>query len=179
MKSYLTIEGASRECVILDAENYGSFFIGFLYWDHYIIKNLTCINGSTLRNGIEFNSQQDNIGGKEISLENITIKNSWSLQDMIRLSSYKQVKISGLVVTDCQTNTGLMIDAFEYARVENTISMNNRPTYYDWMHDYCEGIGLVVYEQYPQFSKVEVVNCLIANNRNDCTFWGPGVAGWR
>ncbi len=35
MKSYLTIEGSSRESVILDAENYGSFFVGIFYWDHY------------------------------------------------------------------------------------------------------------------------------------------------
>ncbi len=96
---------------------------------------------------------------------------------MIRLSTYKQIKVSGLIVNNCQTNTGLTIDAFEYARVENSISINNSPTYYDWVHDYCVGIVMVVYEQYPQLSKIEVVNCLIANNRNDCTFWGPGVSG--
>ena len=177
VKSYLTIEGSSRESVILDAENFGSFFEGYLYWDNYHIKNLTCINGNTLLSGIHFNSQQDNIGGDEISLQNISIKDSWSLNDMVRLSSFKHVEVSWLIVSNCQDFSGLTIDAFEYARVENSIVINNSPTYYDWPYSYSLGIGLVAYEQYPQLAKVEVINCLIANNRNDCTFWGPVTSG--
>lgn len=178
LKSYLTIDGGSRDQVIMDAENYGSFFYCLCYRDFFYVKNLTCKNGHTLKYGIWFDIWLDDIAGNSVGIENVTIKDTWCASDLIRISDYKHVHVSGLIVQNCQYFNGLFIDTFTFARVENSVIKNNSPSFYDWPQTYSCGMVLIIFEQYSQFhAKMEVVNCLIADNSNECTYWGPTVSG--
>jgi len=177
VKSYLTIDGGSRVSVILDAEDYGAFFTGLFYWDHFKIRNLTCINGRTLKYGIQFSTTMGSLTGDYIEIENVTIRDTWCVNDLVRLSSYKSINVSGIIIQNCQNHTGLFIDGFLYARVGNTIVQHNSPSFYDWPQTYSCGMVLMTYEQYPQHAKIEVINCLIADNNNQSLHWGPTTSG--
>lgn len=177
MKGYLTIEGSSEESVILDAENYGGFFVSLNAQDHYALKKLTCTNGRTFLHGIWFDSNIYNPFLDDIRIENITLTNSWSLRDMIRLNDYRDINISKLTITDCLAYTGVSSGGFEHFRMENSRIQNISPTFYDWPQSYSVGVGIQALEQYPQHVDIEVVNCLITGNHNADTFWGSSVSG--
>ncbi len=172
-KSRVNLIGADMRTVILDGENYSPLIIGKRAPDYLSIQNLTLENGYAITDHL---LQLDDIryaNANELRVENIHIRNSWSLSDGVRIMGYKDVRVSNLIIEDSQVGNGVIVSCMQRADLSNFRIQRLRPTNYNIVSTHNTPVIIYRFASHSNYDTViNISNFLITDNIDTNTSFG-------
>ena len=171
MKSFVSLEGESRENTILDAEGGTNLIIGHDYAENeilqrnYQVANLSLINVYDER---FFHL----LSNKNITFSNLEISSPENYFNQGMQTWGTNINLHDIYIRnneDCNGNFLFLRNGVPYINITNLISANNNP---GSNNSASGGMRIENYESIP--SVVNIYNSLIANNENHTNDWEHG-----
>ena len=164
------------EEVILDAEHYGAFIMGYMAQDYLTIANFTLVNGFEKHSYLFWLDDHRDGETDKITVKNIHIKDSWVIFDAFRIMSCHDLTVDNLIIEDSQVGNGFVIWAYETGVFSNFRVQRLSATNFDMYNSSCTGGGIAKPLRAASLNTtIDISNFLITDIVDTSQFW-PNIS---
>jgi len=178
LKSHVNLIGEMMEEVILDAEHYGAFIMGYMAQDYLTIANFTLVNGFEKHSYLFWLDDHRDGETDKITVKNIHIKDSWVIFDAFRIMSCHDLTVDNLIIEDSQVGNGFVIWAYETGVFSNFRVQRLSATNFDMYNSSCTGGGIAKPLRAASLNTtIDISNFLITDIVDTSQFWSNMPSG--
>jgi hypothetical protein len=178
LKSYVNLIGETMEEVILDAEHYGAYIMGYMAQDYLTIANFTLVNGFEKHSNLFWLDDHRDGETDKITVKNIHIKDSWAIGGAFVIMSCHDLTVDNLIIEDSQVGNGFVIWAYETGVFSNFRVQRLSATNYDMYSSSCTGGGISKPLRAASLNTtIDISNFLITDIVDTSQFWPDITSG--